>query len=79
MMFFGYSGACSRHGLLKLANNYTYQLDISKKILCVPNGYCIQNFHPREVDVSTSHLGLAILLELHLLGLGFWVFVVFSS
>jgi len=52
------------------------------KICNVPRntikGVCIQNLWPWNVDLSTSHLRVALFLPHHLLGLGFWIFKVFA-
>ena len=42
------------------------------------NGYCMENLRPREVVCSTNHLGAIKFMMIHLLGLVFWMFSVFS-
>jgi hypothetical protein len=55
------------------------QLDLFNELLCVPNGYGMRKWHSQKVDVETDDQKYLLefqkyLLELHILGLGFWTF-----
>jgi hypothetical protein len=57
-MFFGHSrGLGLPWHALGPANNCTSRLDLSNELLNAPNGDCMQNCAPWEVDTSTNHLG----------------------
>lgn len=40
---------------LDLVRSWIPQIFLSNELSCTKNGYCMQNFHPREVDVPTNH------------------------
>jgi len=52
------------------------RIDLSNEVLCVSNGDRMPMLRPREVDVPIYPNG-AHSFALHLLGLGFWIFMVF--
>jgi len=56
--------------------NCSSQIDISNEILSASNGDRMPKLQPREVDVLI-YPNRAHSLVFHLLGLGFWMFMVF--
>ena len=63
------------HGLDKNCSSW---IDLSNRVSCTLNGVRMQKLRSREVDVSTNHLGPTHFMIVQLLGLGFWMFRVFS-
>jgi hypothetical protein len=56
----------------------TPQLDLSDEVSSTPNGDRMQKLRPQEVDVSTTPIGAHKPFGVSSLGLGFWMFRVFS-
>jgi len=88
-MFFGnYGGRWVSNDIpLTQVKHFSSWIDLSNGIQSPLNIYRMQKIHPREVDISTNHLGAGKtftsgstnLLTFHLLGLGFWMFTVYTS
>ena len=62
-------------GLVKSCSSW---INMSNGLSCTLTGVRMQKLRSREVDVSTNHLGPTHFMTVQILGLCFWMFMVFE-
>jgi hypothetical protein len=75
MTFFGKTGSNKNKVQCCSHKSCSPRINLSNSVSSAPNGDRMQKLRPWEVDVSTTPIGAANLLAFHLLGLGFWIFL----
>jgi len=72
-MFFGKIGKNMKSQLFFPFESCSPWIDISNEVLCASNGDRMPNYNPGKLIYQFTQTG-PIVLALHLLGIGFWIF-----